>query len=186
MSSADPVTVALVVCAAPLAERAHELAAALVAAGFRVDVAPTPEASRNWVDGEALERAVCGVSAAEFRSAESARRGGKPDAVVAAPLTFNSLNKWALGISDNRAMGTLNESLGRGIPIVAAPMVNAGLWGHPALSAHLDTLRRAGVQFVDVHDGQPGAEPVQSGTGGALAMMFDTSWVTTRLANLLP
>jgi hypothetical protein len=35
-----------------------------------------------------------------------------PDAFVVAPATFNTINKWANGISGTLALGLLNEALG--------------------------------------------------------------------------
>jgi phosphopantothenoylcysteine decarboxylase len=40
------------------------------------------------------------------------------EAVLAAPLTFNTINRWAAGISDTLALGLVNESLGSALPIV--------------------------------------------------------------------
>ncbi|MQA08420.1 MAG: hypothetical protein GEU98_07665 [Pseudonocardiaceae bacterium] len=54
------------------------------------------------------------------------------DAVLAAPLTFNTLNKWAGGHNDTLALGLLNELMGEGVPIVAAPCAKMVLRGHPA------------------------------------------------------
>jgi hypothetical protein len=71
-----------------------------------------------------------------------------PDAFLVAPLTFNSLNKWAAGISDTLAMGLLNEALGLGVPITAVPWVNAQLAKHPAAEESLNRLRSAGVEFT--------------------------------------
>jgi hypothetical protein len=42
------------------------------------------------------------------------------DAMVVAPATFNTVNKWAAGISDTLALGLLNESIGLGLPVVVA------------------------------------------------------------------
>ncbi|GCD97987.1 flavoprotein [Embleya hyalina] len=78
-----------------------------------------------------------------------------PDALLACPLTFNSLNKWALGISDNVALGTLNEALGAGIPVVAVPWFRGVLAAHPASTRSLDTLRACGVDLVLDEDGAP-------------------------------
>ncbi|MFE5325689.1 flavoprotein [Embleya sp. NPDC056575] len=78
-----------------------------------------------------------------------------PDALLACPLTFNTLNKWALGISDNVALGTLNEALGAGIPVVAVPWFKSALAAHPASVRSLDTLRACGVGLVLDEDGSP-------------------------------
>lgn len=71
------------------------------------------------------------------------------DAMIAAPLTFNSLNKWALGISDTLALGLLNEGLGLDLPITAAPSVNSPLRRHPAYRTSVDRLAGAGVDVLD-------------------------------------
>ena len=54
------------------------------------------------------------------------------DAILAAPLTFNTINKWAGGISDTVALGLLNELLVGGPSIVAAPCVKGTFQAHPA------------------------------------------------------
>lgn len=70
-------------------------------------------------------------------------------AVVAAPLTFNSINKWAAGISDSLALGVLNEMLGAAVPIVAAPCVKPLLRKHPAYRESVTRLTNAGVSILD-------------------------------------
>jgi phosphopantothenoylcysteine synthetase/decarboxylase len=53
------------------------------------------------------------------------------DAVIAAPLTFNSLNKWAASISDTLTLDLLNEAPGLDLPVGAAPRVKEALARHP-------------------------------------------------------
>jgi phosphopantothenoylcysteine synthetase/decarboxylase len=71
------------------------------------------------------------------------------DAVIAAPLTFNSLNKWATGISDTLALGLLNEALGLDIPITTVPCVKEALQRHPAYLGNTQLLTSAGVAVLD-------------------------------------
>jgi phosphopantothenoylcysteine decarboxylase len=71
------------------------------------------------------------------------------DAVVAAPLTFNTINKWAAGISDTLALGLLNELMGAGLPIYVVPCVKSALRNHPAYSASIALLRKSGVTVLD-------------------------------------
>lgn len=71
-----------------------------------------------------------------------------PDAFVVAPATFNTINKWANGISDTLALGLLNEALGMGLPIIAAPWPNAGLLRHPAFQRSVADLREWGVRII--------------------------------------
>jgi hypothetical protein len=73
-----------------------------------------------------------------------------PGAVLVAPATFNTINKWAAGISDTLALGLINEALGMEIPVVAVPLINGPLAVHPAVGASLATLRRAGVTMLDI------------------------------------
>ncbi|WP_353850319.1 flavoprotein [Solwaraspora sp. WMMA2065] len=73
----------------------------------------------------------------------------RADAVVVAPASFNTINKWASGISDNLALGVLNEALGTGLPIVVSPYAKPALTQHPAYRASVRTLSYVGVQFTE-------------------------------------
>ncbi|MFI9558910.1 flavoprotein [Nonomuraea endophytica] len=73
-----------------------------------------------------------------------------PAAIVVAPATFNTINKWAAGISDTLALGLLNESLGVEIPIIVVPNPNAPLAKHPAFIENVNKLRSWGVTVL--HD----------------------------------
>jgi phosphopantothenoylcysteine synthetase/decarboxylase len=70
------------------------------------------------------------------------------DAFVVAPCTFNTLNKWANGISDTLALGLLNEALCSGAPVAAVPNPNAVLARHPAFARSVAFLRECGVQVL--------------------------------------
>lgn len=71
-----------------------------------------------------------------------------PDAFVVAPCTFNTVGKWAAGISDTLALGLLNEGLGAGKPIVACPNPHVDLARHPAFRRNVEFLRGCGVQVL--------------------------------------
>lgn len=66
------------------------------------------------------------------------------------PATFNTINKWANGISDTLAVGILCEYMGLGYPIIAVPCfrTGGGLDGHPAFFKSLDFLRSCGVNVI--------------------------------------
>jgi phosphopantothenoylcysteine synthetase/decarboxylase len=64
------------------------------------------------------------------------------------PATFNTINKWVLGIGDTLALSILCESLGRHIPIVAVPYLKNELAYHPAFSRSITTLREWGVRVL--------------------------------------
>ena len=71
-----------------------------------------------------------------------------PDAFVVAPATFNTINKWANGISDTLALGLLNEGLAAGQPIIAVPNPNQTLARHPAFLRSIAFLRENGVVII--------------------------------------
>jgi Phosphopantothenoylcysteine synthetase/decarboxylase len=54
------------------------------------------------------------------------------DVVLACPLTFNSVNKFAHGHADNFAVGLLCEMAGYGVPVVVVPHCKPQLASHPA------------------------------------------------------
>lgn len=71
-----------------------------------------------------------------------------PDAVLAVPVTCNSINKWAAGISDTLALGLVTEAIGKRLPMTAVPSVNRDQARHPAYGASVDRLRAAGVTVL--------------------------------------
>src|SRR3954469_24425544 len=111
----------LVACAAPPASTLPEGVRVLRDAGWDVWAAATPNAvAVGFVDWAAVEAASGHPLRVEARTAGQAKaKVPPPDAVAVAPLTVNTLAKWALLINDSAAVGTLNESLASGVPIVA-------------------------------------------------------------------
>lgn len=80
------------------------------------------------------------------------------DAFVVAPTSFNTINKWAQGISDTLALGLLNEALGLGLPVAAVPWPNVALARHPQCVRSVAELREWGVQVLLDHQHLPGAK----------------------------
>ncbi|WP_406077237.1 flavoprotein [Micromonospora sp. NBC_00858] len=138
----------LVVCAAGPAEHIHELVDLLIADGWRVCLILSPTAAPR-LNRAALEDKTGYLVRVEWRMPGDPEPHPPADAVLAAPVTFNTMAKWALGINDTLALGVLNESLGAGLPIVALPHVKAELAAHPAYGGHLAVLRGAGVVVAD-------------------------------------
>lgn len=118
-------------------------------AGFDVCVIPTPMALRFMGNVDPLEDLTGFPVRTDYKRPQDPDALPLADAFLVSPLTFNSLNKWAAGISDTLAMGLLNEALGTDVPIVAVPWVNAQLAKHPAAGESIARLRAAGVRFTE-------------------------------------
>lgn len=138
----------LVVCAAPPAQHIGELVTLLMDAGWSVCVIPTPQAA-GWIDAAALAEQTGYPVRHDYRQPGDSKSLPPAEAIVVAPATFNTINKWAAGISDNYALGILNEAIGLGLPIVAAPYAKPSLAAHPAFGASIDLLNRYGVRTTD-------------------------------------
>ena len=137
----------LIVCGAPPAAELPVVVPRLQAAGWQVCVIATA-AALEFVDREELQE-LTGLSVrCEPRRPGQADPFPPADAVAVAPLTFNSLNKWAVGISDTLALGILNELMGAGLPILAAVWAKEPLRRHPAFAGHVEILASAGVRFL--------------------------------------
>lgn len=125
--------------------------------GWDIHVVATPVAA-TWIDVEALTGLT--GHAVHTHQGLPAEDNALPaaDAIIVAPATFNLINKWAAGVNDNLALGVLNEALGAGTQIVAAPHVKAALVAHPAFARSLDVLASCGVTLLPA-DALGPAEP---------------------------
>ncbi|MET7666777.1 flavoprotein [Micromonospora luteifusca] len=139
----------------------HLAQAQRLANGWTVCVIATPTAA-TWIDRDALAKQTGYLVRSEWRRPGEPDVLPKADAVVVAPATFNTINKWALGISDNLALGILNEALGMRLPILASPYAKYTLTAHPAYARHTELLRTNAVRFIATEESkQPStAEPI--------------------------
>jgi phosphopantothenoylcysteine decarboxylase len=174
-------TCLLVVCGAPLARRAPDVARALVDAGWQLRVAVTPSAEA-WVTVAQLEEASASRVRAVQRSPDEPKDRTVPDVVVVCPATFNTVNKLAVGVADTYAASALAEALGSRIRLVVVPMVNDKLWGHPVWEPNLAALTSSGVSFLDPRSCDAPATAVRSGTGDQVTDDFDVAALVQRLS----
>ena len=161
ISSSPPVpgrTVYLVGCAAPPVRALHELIALVHEEAWSVCVIPTPVAA-TWIDQAALAAQTGNTVRSYQRHPDEPSALPTASAVVVVPATFNTINKWASGISDTFALGILNETLGLGLPIVVFPHAKPALTSHPAFATNVSTLRACGVRFAATN----AVEPVSAG-----------------------
>ncbi|MFG2602606.1 flavoprotein [Streptomyces sp. NPDC048514] len=148
----------VVVCAAGIAAGVTELITAAQERDWEVGVIATPVAMGGFFDAGAAEARTGRPVRSAWRSPADPRPFPPPDAVVVAPATFNTLNKWAAGLADTLAVGTLCEAAGLGAPIAVLPCVADALAAHPAYRDSLVRLRGMGVRFGDPYTGEPRAD----------------------------
>lgn len=136
----------LIVCGAPPAADTPQLVKEKQAEGWDVCVIATPHGAR-WLDLDQLEQLTGHEVRTDFRHPSGPSFRPLGDAVLVAPATFNTINKWVLGINDTLALGLLNEAIGRRIPVTIEPMVNDALASHPAYQRAIDYLAGMGVDI---------------------------------------
>ncbi|MES9519011.1 flavoprotein [Streptomyces capoamus] len=134
----------VVVCASGIAPGVGKLITAAQEAHWDVGVVATPQ-GLGFIDVRAVEAQTGYPIRSAWRRPGDPRPLPPPDAIAVAPATFNTLNKWAAGISDTLALGILCEAYGMGVPTVALPYLNAAQAAHPAYRQSLDRLRSMGV-----------------------------------------
>jgi phosphopantothenoylcysteine synthetase/decarboxylase len=117
------------------------------AAGWQVCVVATPSAMK-FLDAPDLAKLTGYPVRSDYkRPEEPDLLPWPPTAVIVAPATFNTINKWAAGISDTLALGLLNEAACLHLPIVAVPFPNQALATHPAFVRSV-ALQDWGVRLV--------------------------------------
>ncbi|MBG0850706.1 flavoprotein [Streptomyces spinoverrucosus] len=144
----------VVVCAAGIAADVSKLITAAQERDWEVGVIATPVAMGGFFDTAAVEAQTGRPVRSAWRTPGEARPFPPPDAVVVAPATFNTINKWATGLADTLAVATLCEAYGLGVPIAVLPCVADALAAHPAYNDSLIRLRGMGIRFGEPYSGE--------------------------------
>jgi Flavoprotein len=158
----------VVVCGAGPTAHARQAVAQAKARGWDVHVVTTP-AGREFTDVPGIEELTGHPVRSAYRQPGEPRSPGHASAIIVAPATYNTINKWAAGIADNYALGLLAEAPGLGIPVIVLPFVNTALAGRLAYERSIAQLKAEGIHILD-GDGQ--VRPHPPGTGGPLAETF--------------
>jgi phosphopantothenoylcysteine decarboxylase / phosphopantothenate---cysteine ligase len=121
--------------------------------GAEVQVVMTPAATRFV--GPDTFAALTGreVHSDVFEHTEEVlhvRLAREADVAVVAPATANLLAKLSLGLADDLLSSTLLEFRG---PLVVAPAMHSGMWGHPATIHNIDRLVGWGVEVIGPAEG---------------------------------
>ncbi|UXY33034.1 flavoprotein [Streptomyces sp. HUAS TT20] len=133
------------------------------ARGFDVCLGLTPTAAR-WLAPQLAE--LEGLTGHPVRS--EYKMPGEPDVwpkadvIAVAPATFNTINEWGLGLTHDFVVGVVAEGIGKNIPTVAMPCVNAAYVQHRQFERSVAELRAMGVRVLY---GEGGFVPNQPGQG---------------------
>lgn len=137
----------LVACAAGPVREVDVLISLAQTDGWNVCCILTPSA-RNFVNTSRLKQLTGHPVRSEYKKPDEPDVLPAPDAIIVAPASFNTINKWAAGIADTLALGLVTEAIGKGLPIVTIPAINAAQAKHPAWERSVEILRAAGVRVL--------------------------------------
>lgn len=98
----------------------------------------------RFIDRPALEAQTGYPVRSDYKQPDTPDVLPPADAMVVGGASFNTINKWADGISDTLALGLLNEAIGLDLPIAALPFLNSAQAAYPAVSR--DEVCRAGIR----------------------------------------
>ncbi|WP_392667794.1 flavoprotein [Streptomyces sp. LN785] len=129
-----------------------EVAGVIISAqarGWHVCLGLTPTAAR-WLHNELpeLERLTGYPVRSEYKLPREPDVWPAADAILFAPATFNTINHWALGLTDRFVVGVAAEAIGKQIPTVTMPCVNAAYVQHRAFERSVAELREMGVTVL--------------------------------------
>jgi phosphopantothenoylcysteine synthetase/decarboxylase len=158
----------VIACGAGPASEVGRLVELAQERGWTVQVIATP-AALGFLDVPALEAQTGSPVRSQYR-APGEPRSRPADAIIVAPATYNTINKWAQGISDTYALGILAETTALGVPIVVLPFVNSALAARAPFRRSLEDLRREGVHVLLGSPG--GVEPHEPRTGSELIASY--------------
>ncbi len=137
------------------AYKSADLASCLTKAGIDVDVVMT-ESACEFVTPMTYQT-VTGrtVYTSLWKSWQSKpdhiALADRPDLILIAPATANTLAKYARGIADNLLLTTL---LATSKPVWVAPAMNPKMWAHPATCENMEILKERGVRVLGPAEGR--------------------------------
>lgn len=175
-------TLYVIPCAAGPAPYVDRLVKLAQNDGWDVWLAPTPPAV-DFLDVSALEALTGHPVRARYRKPGESGKLPPADAVIVAPATYNTINKWAAGIADTHSLGLLAELTPSGVPIAVLPFVNASLAANRVFDRSVVELRAAGVTVLL---GEGGFVPHPAGTGEGRLEAFPWEAALDAVTSALP
>src|SRR3954454_23621884 len=126
----------ILVCGSPISRDVGILVGLAQQDGWEVCVITTPD-GRKFVDGAALQQQTGHPVRTYYKSPGDPEVLPPANAMIGAPATVNTVNKWAAGISAPLVPGLLVEGYGFGVPTAVVPYTNRIMALHPALHESL-------------------------------------------------
>lgn len=157
----------VITCATPAAGGVDVLIEYAQRDNWDVWVISTPN-GLAFIDEAAVEELTGHPVRSEFRQPHQPKQAPKADAVIVAGASFNTINKWALGIADNLALSLLAELLGH-TPIAVLPYLKDHLAANPAFERSISRLRQTGATIVM---GPDTYQPHPSGTAALVLAAY--------------
>ncbi|MEV7087653.1 flavoprotein [Streptomyces sp. NPDC093085] len=152
----------LIACAAGPAQHIDGGVRAAQAAGWDVCLILTPSAARWWEPRMAeLEELTGHPVRSQYKLPWESDALPKADAMLVAPLSSTSLNKWGAGIADTLALGLVSEGVHLGVPVLAMPYFNQAQASQPAAARSIADLRAQGVRYLDGSEGYASHPPTR-------------------------
>ncbi|WP_330289726.1 flavoprotein [Streptomyces sp. NBC_00576] len=146
----------VVTCAAGVVADVCRLITAAHERHWDVGVIATPQ-GLGFLDVESVETQTGRPIRSAWRSPGEPRPTRPADAIAVAPASFNTVNKWAAGISDNLALGILCEAPAMDIPVAVLPYLNSAQAAHLAYRQSLERLREMGILIGSYEPHRPKA-----------------------------
>jgi hypothetical protein len=174
----------IVVCGAGPASDVTQLITGAKERSWTAAVTATPSAT-DFIDAQAIETMSGFLVRSTYQSSPGTHRKlPKADALIIAPATYNSINKIALGIADNYAMTSIAELIGRRVPTVIVPFVNAALAARAPFQRAVADLRHEQIRVLLGTDHGWEPHPPGSGSDRQRAFPWTAAFETaTRLAH---
>jgi hypothetical protein len=144
----------LIACAAGPTQYVDEGVRQAQARGWDACLVLTPSAARWWEPRMTELQELTGHPVrSQYKLPWESDALPKADAMLVAPLSVTSLNKWGAGIADTLALGLVSEGVNMGVLVTAMPYFNQAQGAQPAVARSIAALREQGVRYLDGPDG---------------------------------
>ncbi|MFV2084514.1 flavoprotein [Micromonospora sp. LOL_021] len=155
----------IVVCGAGPAADVLRLVEAAHEQSWATTVVATTSAL-DFIDASAVTELAGNPVRSTYQTPDVGGRRIMPpvDAVIIAPATYNTVNKLASGVADTYPLTSTAELIGRGVPTVVVPFVNAALAARAPYQRSIAGLRAEGVRVISGPDDDWTPHPPGTGT----------------------